>query len=266
MQLNPLVLLALAAVPFLFNTGLQVSGINNTAITTVCWSLAAVILVWAATEYVRQWNRSQIQAGGTGVQTWHFLAVGALGTWLFLTLGLITAGWAIWSGQGLSASFGAPRVVEEEGPLQWQKGLTLQGGPLQNSLKVFSLHFVGANNSQAEIHLKDANLVSGINGIKIPLDAVVKTEFVPIDQIELIPPGARFELVARFGNPDPAGPPGHVLGIENRVFLETWRQFYFNAEDNQKKYRISYTEALLAPFFPGMAGPHITKKAPTNGK
>jgi hypothetical protein len=73
MQLNPIVLLALAAVPFLFNTGLQVSGYNNATVTAICWSLAGIILVWAGIEYGRKWNAFRRGKGLAGLESWYFI-------------------------------------------------------------------------------------------------------------------------------------------------------------------------------------------------
>jgi hypothetical protein len=57
--------------------------------------------------------------------------------------------------------------------------------------------------------------------------------------------------VAKFNLPE---------GLEAKVFLETWRQFFFNVEDDSRKYRLPYNEGQLAPFFPGMVGPRVTKR------
>jgi hypothetical protein len=65
-------------------------------------------------------------------------------------------------------------------------------------------------------------------------------------------------LVAKFGDPDPTAA-GKILGVDAKTFLDTWRQFYFNVEDDTKTYRLNYNEARLAGFFPGMVGPHVTK-------
>jgi hypothetical protein len=92
------------------------------------------------------------------------------------------------------------------------------------------------------------------------LEIVAQAEIVPLDQIELLPAGAPIELVAKLGPPAPANP-GKILGLDAKTFLETWRQFSFNVEDDTRKYRISYNEANVAPFFPGLIGPHVTKKA-----
>ena len=51
------------------------------------------------------------------------------------------------------------------------------------------------------------------------------------------------------------------LGLDPKIFLETWRQFYLNVEDDSKSYRLPFNEGSLMAFFPGMVGPHVTKKA-----
>jgi len=75
MHINPRVLFALSSiVPFLFNTGLQVSGINNAVVTAFCWVTAALILVLAAAEYMQKWNIARREAGLTGLDSLYFIA------------------------------------------------------------------------------------------------------------------------------------------------------------------------------------------------
>jgi hypothetical protein len=66
-------------------------------------------------------------------------------------------------------------------------------------------------------------------------------------------------LLAKFGDPDP-NVLGKILGLDAKTFLETWSQFYLNVEDDTKTYRLPFNEGNLMAFFPGMVGPHITKK------
>lgn len=136
------------------------------------------------------------------------------------------------------------------GPLSWINNLWITGGGIY---EVRSLTFKGANISQNEVQIESADITSAINGRKMPLEIVVsdgeKNEIVSLDLAELIPPGARIELIARF---DPPMPP--------KEFLETWRQFYFNAKDNTKSYRHKYDENFMGVFFPGAIGPRVTKK------
>jgi hypothetical protein len=174
-----------------------------------------------------------------------------------MTIALGSLAWMLWNGETVAAA-----SLIDEGPLRWSQSVTLEGGPLIGT-NVFSLKFNGANASQKEVTIKDANLVSAINGTKQTLEIVAQGEIVALDQIELVPPGAPIQLVAKFGPPDPDHP-GKILGVDAPTFLATWRQFFLNVEDDTRKYRVTFNEAHLAPLFPGMAGPHVTKKATKN--
>jgi hypothetical protein len=75
-----------------------------------------------------------------------------------------------------------------------------------------------------------------------------------LDKVELVPPGAPVDLVAKFGSPDPNAP-GKILGLEPKIFVETWRQFSLNVQDDSKSYRVPFNEGDLALSFPGKVGP-----------
>jgi hypothetical protein len=86
----------------------------------------------------------------------------------------------------------------------------MEGGPPVGR-PVFSLTFLGQNNSQKEVALKSASIISAKNGRKIDLDVVAQdnagnASIVRTDEINLIPPGAPIKLVAKFGDPDPNAP------------------------------------------------------------
>jgi hypothetical protein len=139
----------------------------------------------------------------------------------------------------------------------------MEGGP-PVSRPVYSLAFIGDNRSQKEVTLKSASIVSAKNGKKIDLEVIARDDkgeniIVPINQINLIPPGAPIKLIAKFGDPDPNAL-GKILGLGPKLFLESWSQFYVNVEDDTRSYRIPFNEGSLMAFFPGMVGPHITKK------
>jgi hypothetical protein len=146
----------------------------------------------------------------------------------------------------------------DDGPLVWFVNLTMEGGPLQGR-NVFSLQFRGLNKSANEVQLKAANIVSGIDGTSLPLEIVADNEVVPLSSVGLIPAGAPITLVAKFGPPDPAAA-GKILGLDAKAFLDRWRQFSFNIEDDRRKYRIPFNEASVAPFFPNLVGPRVTRK------
>jgi hypothetical protein len=148
---------------------------------------------------------------------------------------------------------------EDPGPLIWFLNLTMEGGPLQGR-NVFSLQFRGMNKSGKEVKLKSAKMVSAVDGSELILEVVADNEVVAIDQIGLVPAGAPITLVAKFGPPDPNAP-GKILGLDGKAFLERWRQFSLNIEDDARAYRVPFTEAMIAPFFPNMVGPHVSKKS-----
>ncbi len=185
--------------------------------------------------------------------------IGMGGVWLFATVGLAAAAWwMIYSPPPTTTITSA--TADDAGPLVWNKGLSMEGGQPLGLPNVFSVRFRGANTSQEEIKLISANMVSAINGTSMPIEINVPPEIVPLDQIDLVPPGAPIELIAKLGPPDPNAP-GKILGISNDQFIATWRKFFVVIEDNKRKYRLSYNENDLAPFFPGLVGPHVSKKS-----
>ena len=165
---------------------------------------ALIMAILAALLGCVSWHRRQLKAGKTGVEAGHLVVVGVVGTWLLLTMTLAATGWAIWSGQGFNPTFGGIQK-RDNGPITWADGLTLEGGPPLNR-NVFSLRIRGTNASQKEVKIKDADIVSAINGTKLQLEILAQNEIIPIDQVELIPPGAPIEFVAKFGPPDPNAP------------------------------------------------------------
>lgn len=187
-----------------------------------------------------------------------FLLVGIVGTWLFVSVAFGSAAWMIWNQRGFTVGASPIGVgaKEEEGPLVWFSNLTMEGGYGRN---VFSLTFHGKNISQREVSLKSADIISAIDGTKLDLEVVAEKEIVPINEIGLVPSGAPLDLVAKFGPPDPDHP-GKILGLPSSQFLKTWSKFSLNVQDNEKTYRINFNEGNLAPFFPGMVGPHVAKK------
>jgi hypothetical protein len=224
---------------------------------------ALVIALMATLLWAIIWHGRQRREGKSGVQVWHLLVVGIAGTWLFMTIALGTAAWIAFNGEnfGIASSTTQRR---DEGPLEWYYNLTMEGGPLSGR-NVFALMFRGSNTSQKEVQLKRANIVSALKGSDLSLEIEAEGEIIPIEQAALIPPGAPIVLVAKFGPPDPNAP-GKILGLESKYFLEVWRQFYLNVEDDTRKYRLSFNEGHIAAFFPGMAGPHVSKRVQQNAE
>jgi hypothetical protein len=192
------------------------------------------------------------------------LLTGIAGTWLFATIGLGAVAWMIWNGGAFAIGQSAIVGDKDQGPLVWTTLLTMEGGPGVDR-NVSALRFRGTNSSQTEVKLKSANIVSTLKGTQIDLEIEAENEFIPIDDAALVPAGAPIVLKAKFGDPHP-NLPGKVTGLELKDFVDTWRQFALNIEDDTKKYRVIFNEGNIAPFFPGMVGPHVTRRAKTNGK
>jgi hypothetical protein len=168
-----------------------------------------------------------------------------------MTIALGAATWMIWRGTRFSAA--GSTTTDDDGPLRWFYNLTLEGGPLSKS-NVFSLNFYGTNASQKEVRLKTAAIISALKGTELPLEIIAENEIVPIGAVNLVPPGAPIQLIAKFNLPN---------GLPDQEFLATWSRFSLVITDDTKEYRKLFNEGNLAPFFPGMVGPHITKKAST---
>jgi len=199
---------------------------------------AAGVMAWLSTTW--EWYWATFNWFGTGIA---FLAT-------YLLLGVGTLIWA------LSASYlrrGTASAPEDEGPLVWFTNLTLEGGGMN---PIYSLRFHGTNASQREVEIVSADITSAIDGTRIQLEVVAVSaaginEVVPLGRIQLVPPGAPIELVAKLNPPN---------GLDRGAFLATWRQFFVNVRDDTRAYRHAYNEGSLMPFFPGHVGPRVRQK------
>lgn len=253
----------LALVPGFIDRGLALSDYHNATLSIICWGFAALILAAATINAIHEWHFGRLAKGKSGVQASHLLLVGLAGAWLSLTAILGATAWIVLGRQGFGSNAGqAVAAIADSGPIQWYRNIILEGGPPAGA-NVMALTFNGLNISQSEVELKSASIISAVNGIQIPLEIVAQGEVIPLDQVGLVPPGAPIQLVAKFGPPDPAAP-GKILGIDSKKFVDAWRQFSLNVEDSSKTYRVSFTEGDLAPFFPGVVGPHVSKKTAAN--
>jgi hypothetical protein len=215
-------------------------------------------LVASAVLFAALWlfDRPQLREWRNRMTTAHLvLLTGLAFLWLSMTAIMGTVAWMVATG---TAVLGAVTTSKEEGPLIWFANLVLEGGP-PTGRNVFSLRFKGHNSSTREVRLKSAELRSANKGTTLPLEVVAmndagKNEIVPIEEIELVPAGAPIELVARFNLPD---------GLNTSDFLATWSKFNLVVIDDTREYRVPFNEGHLAVFFPGLIGPHITKKPDT---
>jgi hypothetical protein len=212
-------------------------------------------LTWGWPMFAEWWSRV-----GPGK---FLLLTGIVGTWLFLTIGASAALWLL-TRRTMAPTIGAPvAATPDSGPLSWLPGfVAMEGG--SNGQNVFSLRFQGANISKAPARLKSATVTSLIDGTQETLEIVANdadgnSQIVSLDQVQLIPPGAPIELVAKFGPPDPART-GFVKGLDPKAFLEKWRQFAFDAADEGRTYRFEVNENAFMPYFKGKVGPRVALK------
>jgi hypothetical protein len=208
--------------------------------------LVASIVVWLYSNWqaILDWAR---RVGTAQIA----LLIGVAGTWVFMTLALGSLVWMVWAGKPVLGA--APK---DEGPLIWFVNLTMEGGP-SFGRNVFALTLHGANTSQREVRLKSAEIRSADKGTVLPLEIVAanetagKNEVVPLDDVQLVPPGAPIDLVAKFNLPD---------GLSAPEFLATWSKFNLVVVDDTREYRVPFNEGNLAAFFPGLVGPRVTRK------
>jgi hypothetical protein len=253
-----------AVVFYLLALAAQVSGFTNSGVALFLAGIATIIAAVPAWHHTNNWFVKRGYIMGTPQI---ILLLGIGGVWLAGTVALGATAWLLLHPQpvvmAVTPTTNVP-VQTDPGPLVWFTNLTMEGGPLSGT-NVFSLRFKGTNASQNEVRLKNASIISAITGAEIPLEVGLNKEIVPVSAIELIPPGAPIDLIAKFGPPDPNNPT-KIMGIPVNTFIETWSRFSFNAEDDTRKYRVPYNEGSVAVFFPNMVGPHVSKKSTLNAQ
>src|SRR6266404_8479337 len=160
--------------------------------------LCLVAAVWGTIDLMRP-NLQALRTRIGAVQT--MLLFGILGTWIFLTLTLGLAELMVAYPSQPGHVTGGP-IQGDDGPISWVYNFSMEGG--MGGMNVASMRFRGANTSKKPVELKDAELISLIDGTRLPLEIVAsdtagETKIVGIDKVQLIPPGAAIELVAKFG-------------------------------------------------------------------
>jgi hypothetical protein len=116
---------------------------------------------------------------------------------------------------------------------------------------VFALFLDGTGPESRSVKIKDAFIESALTGDVVHMQ-VMETDNpldkpFPLSEANRLPPDGFIRLVAKFGD----------QGIPNKQFLEKWRSLWFNAVyDDGKSDRIAFD---TSGYFPGLAGPHITR-------
>jgi hypothetical protein len=124
---------------------------------------------------------------------------------------------------------------------------------------MFALFLDGTGPNDKSIQLQDAFIESASHGNVIHMQVVgtdnPSDEPFPITDANPVPPSGFIRLIAQMNSRAPRE------GVPNKEFLERWRNIWFNViyEDGEKD-RISFDTSR---YFPGLAGPHVTRKCDT---
>jgi hypothetical protein len=155
----------------------------------------------------------------------------------------------------------SPASLEDNPLPEWGTGFGIH--PDANGVLVITvLDKHSRNEGTEEVTLNDAYLISGITGSKRPMKVHTgANEFVPIGEIEPIPPGATISLRADFN--EIGG------GISETDFMKEWATTYFVYQYNGKKpQRITMDEKLFRATFDSsrpkpITEPRVTKRKPS---
>jgi hypothetical protein len=121
---------------------------------------------------------------------------------------------------------------------------------------MFALFLDGTGPENSSVKLKDAFIESASEGDVIHMQVVGTDnpldEPFPISDANPLPPKGFIRLVAQLNQRSPKE------GLPNKDFLQKWRKTWFNViyEDGRTE-RISFD---TSGYFPGLAGPHATRR------
>jgi hypothetical protein len=212
-----------------------------------------MLLVWVAFHWRRRWHKK----GRSGVEPLHLIWGGTIGAGLCTAIVIGGLIWQLYSAQPVRTSqvftpgIGTPLLPHRD-TIQWHEIL----GTSRSVDLVSALFLDGTGPEDRAVKLKDAFIESASGGHTIPMQ-VVSTDNpleqpFPISEANPVPPNGFIRLIARL---NPRAP---NEGVPNKEFLERWRALWVNViYDDDKKDRISFG---TSGYFPGLAGPHVTRK------
>jgi hypothetical protein len=153
-------------------------------------------------------------------------------------------------GKETTQALGEVPPLDAVGPVSWNTIF----GTTRNSERMFALFLDGTSISKKPVQMTGAFLESGITGERLEMkiqDTRSTDTFFPSES-NPIPVDAPVRLFTQLNFPD---------GLENKVFLERWGKIWFNATyENEKPTRILFDEKTMQSYFPGLVGPHVTKR------
>jgi hypothetical protein len=134
------------------------------------------------------------------------------------------------------------------GAIEWNTGF----GTTRSADRLINLYIQGINASTSAVRFRRAYLASRITGktIEMMVDAGAGGILRP-NQINPVPWRAPIRLIAEINPPN---------GMALSDFLNEWKDLDFVAEYDSTEFRLHFNEAAMAFQFPGVVGPHVTKR------
>jgi hypothetical protein len=144
-----------------------------------------------------------------------------------------------------------------DGPLRWEPNLMWGATGTPHGLLMSFVYFRATNVSPNAVQLKNAFIVSGLTGAKLPLSVnIAYVGVTPISEINPIPPGASVDLIVEWKEPD---------ALSVKEFLNQWGSIYLRVDYDQTIYERTYDSDYLyqkaTREYPQEGfGPRVTKR------
>ena len=183
--------------------------------------------------------------------------------WLIVVIiaGLLIAGVRFWrihkrmkmALQSSTVATSSPIDIHNGALLRWDEHLGHTYSSKNNTIYTVAIQISGRNESQQEVQLEDACIISGITGVKIPMKVGTSDGWIASNETNPIPPNGSVTLRAEFNEPD---------GFSAQDFVRDWGKIYLNVRYDGDVYRKTIDEnmvlAMYANFRPSPLGPRVT--------
>jgi hypothetical protein len=152
------------------------------------------------------------------------------------------------------------QISSKSEPIEWPTVPTISFDRLDGGYNADQFIVYAKVTGNREIKLDDAYIISAVTGAALPLKIRVGLSHLTLDQVNPIPPNARFELCADFRERNAAH------GIPEREFLTNWGAIdlvvQYGGQDHRTKFRNEDILAAWAKVHPTPSpSPHVTRKS-----
>lgn len=131
---------------------------------------------------------------------------------------------------------GAINRLPIRGPIRWDfKGFLGANWRQREAVYVAVFQTSGENVSRRPAEILDAKIQSNITGEQIDVTFKTNGGYTTAENLNPIPPGAKFNAHALFYDPGSKGPDERE-GLPEDVFLASWGEFQFNVKTRKRNY------------------------------